>query len=211
MAKQIQLDGNPLKPVKPTSKSVYVTKQKYKTDEVVSALQKSIRRGNEEAAAYWAKELIDSELHWRLWKRLAVIAIEDCMDLNLFNGTCNAEARFYKWGTSNADSRLLAVSIAILMARAQKDRTADDMMCYFEQICEPEGHPKKPIPPEAIDCHTRGGREKGLIGDKASAHFFYEGSILKNESEHYNKKYSNALKQKYKSVWDEMNETHHNH
>jgi len=47
----------------------YNTKQNYPTDQVISALQKAVRRSNEEEAAYWAKELLDSDLSWRLWSR----------------------------------------------------------------------------------------------------------------------------------------------
>jgi len=95
------------------------------------------------------------------------------------------------------------LAVVINLCRAKGDRTADDMLCYFLEK-EKKGEFKLKIPECAIDCHTKAGREKGLSGDKAEAHFFYEGSILKNESEHYNKKYSNALKEKYKAVWEEM-------
>ena len=43
-----------------------------------------------------------------------------------------------------------------------------------------------------------------ISGEKAEAHFFYEGAVLKNESEQYNKKYWNFLQAKYEKVWAEM-------
>ena len=48
-----------------------------KLDEVVSALQKDIRRGNEKEALYWATELAENGHQQYLWKRLQVIASED--------------------------------------------------------------------------------------------------------------------------------------
>ena len=46
----------------------------YPLDSVVSALQKDIRRGNYEYAAFWARELTISGNSWKLWRRLQVIA-----------------------------------------------------------------------------------------------------------------------------------------
>ena len=45
--------------------------------EAASALQKAIRRGHEEVAFWWAKEMAQSGYHMYVWKRLAVIASED--------------------------------------------------------------------------------------------------------------------------------------
>ena len=48
-------------------------------DEVISALQKEIRRGNEENSAMLAYEMVATspELERKLWDRLAVISVED--------------------------------------------------------------------------------------------------------------------------------------
>ena len=39
----------------------------YPVDEVVSTLQKEIRRADMEKAAWWAFELLESGIEWRLW------------------------------------------------------------------------------------------------------------------------------------------------
>jgi len=52
------------------------TQEGYPFDEAVSALQKSIRRGLEEEAMFWAAEL-ETRYHDYLWKRLQVISVED--------------------------------------------------------------------------------------------------------------------------------------
>jgi len=53
------------------------TKIGYVLGEVVSALQKSIRRGDEEGALYWSLELSESSFGQYLWRRLLIIASED--------------------------------------------------------------------------------------------------------------------------------------
>ena len=55
------------------------TKNNYNADEVISALQKSIRRGNEIDASKFAYELFitSPELEEKMWKRLLVISVED--------------------------------------------------------------------------------------------------------------------------------------
>lgn len=47
------------------------TKRGYYIDELLSALQKDIRRGNEYEAVFWAVEL-DGYSPWKLWDRLRV-------------------------------------------------------------------------------------------------------------------------------------------
>jgi hypothetical protein len=49
----------------------------YRQDEVVSALQKAIRRGLEDDALYWAVELDESGWGEYCWSRLFVIVSED--------------------------------------------------------------------------------------------------------------------------------------
>ncbi len=52
------------------------TGQGYPFDEVASAIQKSIRRGLEVDAMYWAAEM-ETRYPDYLWKRLQVISVED--------------------------------------------------------------------------------------------------------------------------------------
>jgi hypothetical protein len=49
----------------------------YRQDEVVGALQKTIRRGLEDDALYWAVELHESGWGEHCWSRLFVIVCED--------------------------------------------------------------------------------------------------------------------------------------
>src|SRR3989344_7196885 len=53
------------------------TKSGYKLDEVVSALQKACRRGQEEQALYWTYEMIHGGYIGYFWRRISVIVVED--------------------------------------------------------------------------------------------------------------------------------------
>src|SRR4051794_35659972 len=63
--------GRQVNEIPPTSRG-------YDAREVVSALQKSIRRSDPDAALYWGVELARSGYGAWLWKRLRIIAVEDC-------------------------------------------------------------------------------------------------------------------------------------
>jgi len=56
-----------------------ITANGYAADEVISSLQKDIRRSRKEEAAFWAYELCISgeEFHEKLWERFFTIAVED--------------------------------------------------------------------------------------------------------------------------------------
>ena len=49
----------------------------YPLDEVVSALQKEIRRGSQEHAFYWASTMVEFGYEEYMWRRLMVILGED--------------------------------------------------------------------------------------------------------------------------------------
>lgn len=72
-----------------------ITKNGYKLDEVVSSLQKECRLGNELMAKYWTIEMNDSG-YWRYcFRRMMVIAGEDC-------GLANPEAMILVSSTFSA-------------------------------------------------------------------------------------------------------------
>src|ERR1035437_11129569 len=54
-----------------------ITRNGYDFGEVTSAMQKSIRRGDEDGALYWAVELDLSNYGEYVWKRLRIITSED--------------------------------------------------------------------------------------------------------------------------------------
>ncbi len=156
------------------------TKNGYKLDEIVSALQKEIRRGNELMASYWAFELNESGFWRYCFRRLQVIAGEDI-------GLANPEAMILVSSTYSSllaqdkvkkmiqvDNNVLGFIISY-MARSKKSRHTDYLggvlLKRKEQGWKPE------IPEYAIDEHTERGRELG----KDDNEFFREGSRIKNK------------------------------
>lgn len=156
------------------------TKRGYKLDEVVSALQKEIRRGNELMANYWAFELNDSGFWRYCFRRLQVIAGEDI-------GLANPEAMIL---VSSVYSSLLAQDkvkkiiqvdnnilgfVAIYFARSQKNRHVDYLGGILYKRKEQGWKPD--VPDYCIDQHTERGRAMG----KDDNEFFREGSRIANK------------------------------
>ena len=156
------------------------TKSGYKLDEIVSALQKDIRRGNELMASYWAFELNDSGFWRYCFRRLQVIAGEDI-------GLANPEAMILVSSTYSSllaqdkvkkiiqvDNNILGF-VVLYMARSKKSRHVDYLggilLKRKEQGWKPE------IPEYAIDQHTERGRELGRDDND----FFREGSLINNK------------------------------
>lgn len=156
------------------------TKNGYRLDEVVSALQKEIRRGNELMASYWAFEMNESG-YWRYcFRRLQVVAGEDL-------GLANPEAMILVSSTYSSllaqdkvkkiiqvDNNVLGFIVSY-MARSKKSRVVDYIGGIILKRKEQGWKPK--IPDYAIDEHTEKGRELG----KDDNEFFREGSRIANK------------------------------
>ncbi|MDD5306029.1 MAG: hypothetical protein PHU25_01790 [Deltaproteobacteria bacterium] len=155
----------------------------YPLDEVVSALQKDIRRGKEKEAFYWAKIMIASGYDNYLWRRLMVIAAEDIgfhdksvlpFVVACFQGNTIA---MEKSKDSKTDSNFIANAV-LAMCRATKTREA----CDFDNMVSDmiaKGTMKLEVPEYAVDMHTKRGREQGkYIGDRGDAFFETEGRKL---------------------------------
>jgi replication-associated recombination protein RarA len=139
-----------------------------------SALQKSIRRGLEEDALYWAAELAG----WNpesLWKRLRVIASED-VGLASPSAAIAVRALYENWKDAQKDGvgeGLLFITHAVLiLVRSKKSRIVD----HATMLAFKGGFDKHPVPDYALDKHTQQGRAKGR-GDR---HFFDVGAKLEN-------------------------------
>lgn len=155
------------------------TRHAYYIEEVVSALQKAIRRGLEEEALFWAQELDVSGYGRYAFKRLNVIA---CEDVGLINPLC-AVIIGQLWLTyeqmrkagkdAHIDGDLLTMAV-LYLARSQKNREVDDAKNHLEGRRNAGWRP--PIPDEALDVHTQAGRaqKRGL------RHFYEEASRLTN-------------------------------
>lgn len=139
--------------------------------QVISALQKAIRRGDARKAGYWALELHRSGRAKYAWKRLLVISAEDCADFV----TKEVEALWRAADlTVKSDGKVEGVFIAkaaIILSQAHKSRDADHLCILIygakfgltdeELMADLEAAERIEIPDEALDCHTLKGKRMG--------------------------------------------------
>lgn len=150
------------------------TARGYDAREVVSALQKAIRRSDPDAACYWGFELSKSGFGNWLWKRLRIIAVEDCSpdtiglvaDLYALNQEWIAATK----GRSDGHEILFVARALISLATAPKSRVVDWAVWHHDN----DHVERREIPDEAYDKHTLAGRRMSR-GDQ---HFLDEASRL---------------------------------
>jgi replication-associated recombination protein RarA len=160
----------------------------YKLDEVLSALQKSIRRGMEEDALYWAAEADKSGYGGHVWGRLTVIVSED-IGLAAPGMIADIMTLYELWkkkmqetkavikqgGRPKYPERLYLIHAVLLMVRSQKSRIVDHAaICAY---CG--GLERREMPDYAVDVHTAAGKRAGVTRQA----FLAEGGKLVNESE----------------------------
>lgn len=148
-------------------------------DQVISALQKEIRRGNTENASLLAYEMLITSpaLEDYLWKRLLVIAVEDIgygdvMAPVLLNALHQAVLGFER---SMGERKLFAVHAVRYLCGCRKDRSSDEMINWMMRAVE--GGLRPTIPDYAIDMHTAAGQALG----RDRRHFFEVGAQLHPE------------------------------
>jgi replication-associated recombination protein RarA len=152
-----------------------VSKRGYPADELISTLQKAIRRGELRLAILVARELYESsaELEAVMWSRLCVISCEDVGDGSyqepvVVNSLFQMHERLDR---SAGDRWLFAVHAVRYLAERQKDRTSDEWANLALHLIEANEQPFE-IPDYALDVHTRRGQEAGRNVDG----FWAEGS-----------------------------------
>lgn len=151
----------------------------HQVGEVVSALQKAIRRSQEEQAVAWAVELDQSGYGVHAWNRLTIITSED-VGIAWIDGPSVIGALRSSYFEAKARSnpsrpeRLFIVHAAMLLARAPKSRRVDHAVGAVYGTPEPWFE----IPDEALDLHTARGRRMGRGED----HWFAEAAKLVGEA-----------------------------
>lgn len=153
--------------------------------ECVSAFQKSVRRGLEEDALYWAVELdMSGQIRYTpyLWRRIKIIASED-VGLAMGPGfdhrskivgssgfVSDIRALYENWKETEGDERRLFLVHAVMMlARARKSRMVDEAATVmYAQLDHRE------IPDYAVDKHSKRGRDMG----RGERHWIEEGSMI---------------------------------
>ena len=166
------------------------TQKGYDMFEVLSALQKEIRRGNEYEAVYWAAEL-ESFNPEALWNRLRVIASEDIGLADPY-ASLIVDVLEKQYTADKKNSRLFLVHAVLYLARSPKSRIVDNLLSVVYNDEE-----RLEIPDYALDMHTYRGRKMG----RGYEHFFDEGTKLEKQAlaDPYEKKAIEALKKKKKT------------
>ncbi len=178
--------------------SKITTRNGYAGDEVISALQKSIRRGLEEQACMFAYELYISspQLEEKLWRRLLTISVEDIgmgnpMAAIVVNNLYQMSREF---DYADGDRPIYFIHAIRYMCQSEKDRSSD----LLKNICiKSFAMGKLPeIPDYALDKHTQRGQAMG----RDSFHFLNEASKVYPQKE-----IDNDYKERYAKILEEYN------
>lgn len=155
------------------------TRSGIQADLVISALQKSIRRGLAEEACTFAFEMYitSPQLEEKMWRRLQAISVEDVgfgdLSAPVLINTLNQMRQNFPY--TDGDRPIFFIHAIRYLAAAKKDRASDNLkniiITEFEHGRVPE------IPDFALDMHTEKGRAMG----RDFKHFLAEGSKLENE------------------------------
>lgn len=149
-------------------------------DEVISALQKEIRRGRVENAALLAYEMVATspEMERKLWDRLSVISVEDVgfgdIHAPLLVRTLEQLAQRFDRGAGDRD--LFAIHAVRYLATRPKDRSTDEMYNWLRLAVERDGL-RPEIPDYALDMHTA----RGAAAGRGLLHFLEEGARVHPE------------------------------
>jgi len=135
--------------------------------ELLSALQKSIRRGLEYEALHFAACLEKEYTPSHAWNKLKVIASEDigCANSNM---PILIETLEKQYKEANVEEKPLFLSNAVItLCKSPKSRIADDLLNVIYGEIQHENK-KLPVPDYALDKHTLKGRKMG----RGWEHFF---------------------------------------
>lgn len=164
-------------------------------DEVISGLQKSIRRGNEKAACEYAYEMYitSPQFEEKLWRRLLAISVEDIGMGNpqaaVMINSLNQMRREFQYNES--DRAMFFFHAIRYLCQSEKDRSSDLLkniviknfaMGYVPEIID-----------VALDKHTTRGKQMG----RGSEHFLHEASKVIPQAEvtnTYKEEYAEILK-----------------
>lgn len=150
-------------------------------DELVSMLQKSIRRSNEENALAAAYEMYitSPQFEDKMWRRLLAISVED-----IGFGNVDAPNLIYtlyqmrqEFPYNDGDRPLFFIHAIRFLCRQKKERTSDNVK---NMVIRKFAHGDiPPVPDYAYDLHTVKGREMG----RDEMHFLTESSRVSPEVE----------------------------
>lgn len=157
--KSIEMQDNKLFPDFTTETDSYgkyqpTTKRGYDLYEVVSALQKTIRRNLPEEAVYWALELFDSGFAKYLWKRMLIISAEDINSPETISAVKTLHDNYFM--DKEKPHRIYITRAVLLLCESPKNRNAD----HYQNLND-YNKEKREIPMYALDKHTLRGKKMG--------------------------------------------------
>jgi hypothetical protein len=160
--KQVDLFGNEIEKI---------DENKEEISEFKSALQKAVRQGLTEKAMYFAYQLAKQAGWWITWRRLRIIATEDCGQAKTIVAVESLYRQFLdvkgKQDELNWDAMRCIVCAAKILAESKKDRRADEfleLMMIAEQGNEEAKkwtEELRQYPEGTLDMHTVKGTKDG--------------------------------------------------
>jgi replication-associated recombination protein RarA len=164
----------------------------FPADEVISALQKEIRRGNTENAALLAYEMLvtSAEMEEFLWSRLQVISVED-VGYGYLLAPMLIETLYqmhFRIARPRGDRYLYAIHAVRVLSQSEKERGSDFLLGWIAGAVD-RGEVLPEIPDYAIDMHTRRGQEMG----RDYRHFLNEASKVAPEMPNIDNTYRERL------------------
>jgi replication-associated recombination protein RarA len=155
-----------------------LTPNGHRCDEAASSVQKSIRRGLEDDALYFASELDLAGYGQYVWRRLRICTVEDCgLGEPHLAATIHALHEFWKQERTKktGQERIFTVMAVCLLARSPKSYLVSNayIATYHGE------RPRREVPDWARDKHTQAGRQLG----RGAQHFIEVGSRLVGELE----------------------------
>lgn len=161
-------------------------------DELISALQKYIRRAKTEEAVLVARELWETSpaLADKVWQRLTVISVED---VGFGNRSAVHEVdclqRIAKTLPQRTrDEWLMLVHAIRTLADSPKDRATDDLAAWAIMALD-TGRRHARIPEYALDVHTK----RGQLAGADTLDFLTRSSYVEPVSATYNDCYKRQL------------------
>lgn len=164
-------------------------------DEVISALQKSIRKAKEREAVEFAYEMYISspQMEEKLWRRLQAISVEDIGMGNPFAAVLvnNLNQMRQNFSYNEPDRAMMFVHAIRFLCESEKDRSSDLLKNIVIKNFNMGYVPK--IPEYALDKHTTRGKKMG----RDSMHFLEVDSKVtpqKKVDNHYYEEYKELMK-----------------
>ncbi|BES65542.1 hypothetical protein SANA_19810 [Gottschalkiaceae bacterium SANA] len=178
--------------------SELTTKNGFQSDEIISTLQKSIRRAKLEEACECAYELYITSpiLLDKLWRRLLAISVEDIGfgDLSVAGQIQNLNEMRKNFPYDDGDQPIFFIHAIRILCESTKDRSTDLLKNIIIK-----GFAMGRVPTVidvALDKHTKRGAAMG----RGSMHFFNEGTIVIPEL-----KVENDYKERYRKILETYN------